>query len=103
MKADVLKSYYFLSPVRGDVCWVCKVSPQPGGGWDVLWTDCPMGQQEQQAYPCPKNPPVCSCTHSNAHTQTNLLKLFQSEQYNCVILSMVCLALYFWLMFLFDS
>lgn len=59
-----------LPTVWGNVSWVCKVSSQPGGGWDILWTDCVMGQPEQQAHSSPENSAVCSRTHSNALTHT---------------------------------
>lgn len=63
---------FFLPPVRGDVSRVRKVSPQPGGGRDVLGTDCLVGQQEQQAHPCSENPSVCSRTHGDALELTHL-------------------------------
>lgn len=53
----------FTPTVRGDVRRVRQVSPQPGGGRDLLGPDRPVGQPEQQAHPRAENPAVRSSAH----------------------------------------
>lgn len=80
-----LRHYCCLSPVWSDVSRLCKVSPQPCGGWDILGTDSIVGQQEQQAHPCAEDSPVCSCTHSNALDHT-IFHCLHTLFFSCIFL-----------------
>lgn len=59
----VLILFLPLSSVSRSFSRLRQVSPQPGGGRDLLGTDRLVGQPQSPSDARPKDPPVCCSTH----------------------------------------